>query len=81
MTCDRCEDIHKAQRDGKTSDECKCSCHTSTTTITSPWHWEPIQPLYYQPQVPCTGDPPYRLGETWCDSKDDTNTKTGKWVV
>lgn len=65
MSCDRCEDIHIAQRDGKTSDECKCSCHTSITT-TNPWHWEPIQPFYYQPQVPCTGDPIPPQGETIC---------------
>ncbi len=65
MTCDRCEDIHKAQRDGKTSNECKCSCHTLTTITTQPWHWE-TQPFYYQPQMPSTGDPPWKQGETTC---------------
>ena len=32
MTCKRCEDIHTAQRDGKTQDECKCTCHNTTTS-------------------------------------------------
>ena len=41
MTCDRCIDIHKAQREGKTQRECGCSCHhytfytgTGTNTFT-----------------------------------------------
>jgi len=39
MTCDRCIDIHKAQKEGKTQRECGCSCHdsigwTSTGTTT-----------------------------------------------
>ena len=64
MSCDKCEDIHIAQRAGKQSDECKCSCHKSIT-LPSP-HWE-IQPLYYQPQnIPCTGDPIPPQGETIC---------------
>ena len=39
MTCDRCNDIHKAQRDGRTQRECGCSCHrtfyTGTNTFTT----------------------------------------------
>lgn len=27
MSCDRCEDIHKAQLNGKTNKECECKCH------------------------------------------------------
>ena len=37
MTCERCTDIHKAQKDGKTQRECGCSCHNkgfATTTGT-----------------------------------------------
>ena len=32
MTCDRCEDIHKAQRNGKTNQKCECDCHISYST-------------------------------------------------
>lgn len=35
MTCDRCTDIHKAQREGKTQRECGCSCHSNYSTGTS----------------------------------------------
>lgn len=68
LSCDRCKDIHKAQKEGRQSDECKCSCHN---TLTQPWHWSP-QPYY-------TGDPIPPQGETIC--KSDAVTKTGKWVV
>lgn len=41
MTCKRCEDIHIAQKAGKTHEPCKCDCHNdyigswiSPTTIT-----------------------------------------------
>jgi len=27
MTCEKCSDIHEAQREGKTQNECKCTCH------------------------------------------------------
>ena len=38
MTCNRCTDIHQAQKEGKTQESCKCNCHTEknytgTTTI------------------------------------------------
>lgn len=32
MTCDRCTDIHTAQREGKTQRECGCSCHIGYST-------------------------------------------------
>lgn len=35
MTCDRCTDIHKAQREGKTQQECGCSCHIGYSTGTN----------------------------------------------
>jgi len=35
MTCTRCEDVHTAQKAGKTQNECKCSCHDINTTWTS----------------------------------------------
>jgi len=31
MACDRCEDIHKAQREGKTNQKCECDCHYSSS--------------------------------------------------
>ena len=30
MSCDRCVDIHNAQKSGLTQIECKCSCHITT---------------------------------------------------
>lgn len=30
MSCDRCIDIHTAQREGKTSKQCECDCHYSS---------------------------------------------------
>jgi len=34
MACDRCEDIHKAQRDGKTNQKCECDCHYNVSSST-----------------------------------------------
>jgi len=34
MACDRCEDIHKAQRNGKTNQKCECDCHIIYNTGT-----------------------------------------------
>lgn len=31
MSCDKCTDIHKAQKEGKTQNGCKCNCHDSWT--------------------------------------------------
>jgi len=36
MVCDRCEDIHKAQKDGKTNQKCECDCHITYSTGTEP---------------------------------------------
>ena len=33
MTCDRCRDIHRAQREGKSNQSCGCSCHYSFSNI------------------------------------------------
>ena len=35
MACKRCEDIHTAQRDGKTQEQCKCNCHNQGVGGTS----------------------------------------------
>ncbi len=70
MSCDKCEDIHIAQRAGKQSDECRCSCHNG---FSSSWHWD-YNPLI----IPYTGDPPFQPSYTTC--KDDTKSKTGKWI-
>ena len=36
MTCDRCQDIHQAQREGKTNQSCHCDCHYCSGTNTQP---------------------------------------------
>lgn len=36
MSCDRCSDIHKAQLNGKTNEECKCKCHKWSGNSTWP---------------------------------------------
>lgn len=49
LTCDKCTNIHDAQREGKTQDECKCTCHGSTTApLTNPWYDPccPVIPIY-----------------------------------
>lgn len=40
MSCDRCSDIHLAQREGKTLSRCECGCH--------------IQPKYDDYTLGCT---------------------------
>ncbi len=66
MSCDKCEDIHIAQRAGKQNDECHCSCHSGTSFRFS-YEWPiPLRgdpPMYRQP---CTGDPMPWGGDTWC---------------
>ncbi len=47
MTCKRCEDIHSAQKDGKTQNECKCDCHNDNSTL---WFNDQSGTL----TVPCT---------------------------
>lgn len=34
MTCKRCEDIHEAQKNGKTQNKCECDCHNNTGSFT-----------------------------------------------
>lgn len=33
MTCKRCEDIHLAQKNGKTHKSCQCDCHDNNNDI------------------------------------------------
>ncbi|KKN46034.1 hypothetical protein LCGC14_0677280 [marine sediment metagenome] len=64
MTCDKCTNIHDAQKEGKTQDECKCTCHGSTVTpLTNPWYdpccptipwYDPCCPAYPPPFCPPT---------------------------
>ncbi len=35
MSCDRCIDIHKSQREGKSAKSCDCTCHDSFWSATS----------------------------------------------
>ena len=51
MTCDRCEDIHEAQKTGVTDKPCKCSCHdnnTNTSNCTCQWNttWTAPCPIH-----------------------------------
>ena len=42
MSCNRCYDIHQAQKEGKTQESCKCNCHNITSTggtTTIPFIW------------------------------------------
>lgn len=36
MSCNRCYDIHEAQKLGKTQESCKCHCHDNNTWSTIP---------------------------------------------
>ncbi len=63
MSCDRCHDIHTAQLSGKTSDACKCSCHTDfSKSVSKPKPWLiNNQPLVnpwqeYNKQITCKTD-------------------------
>ena len=66
LSCDRCDDVHVAQRAGKQSDECKCSCHKGNIFNPNPQ----FQPPYYQPAMPYTGDPIPPQYETTCGPDD-----------
>ncbi len=37
MTCNRCENIHEAQKAGKCFDSCRCDCHTCSGSGTQPF--------------------------------------------
>lgn len=63
MSCDKCTDIHYAQREGKTSDECRCTCHKEKINPLT----NPIQPNYipyYPNHDPCCPTIPY--SPIWC---------------
>jgi len=47
MTCNRCQDIHEAQRSGRCFNSCQCDCHLVTTDQT--------QPLWFYPNLELTG--------------------------
>lgn len=34
MTCDRCMDVHNAQKSGLTQQSCKCDCHYNNQNYT-----------------------------------------------
>jgi len=59
LSCDKCDDIHVAQRAGKTDRECKCSCHKEmkfpTTPCPDPWYppFYPPSPIWTYPQTVC----------------------------
>ncbi len=46
MTCERCKDIHEAQKSGANSKPCECKCHDGLTDIIKPKD----TPNPYQPQ-------------------------------
>ena len=33
MTCERCDDIHIAQREGKNKERCYCDCHCKDLSV------------------------------------------------
>lgn len=48
MPCDKCIDIHDAQKTGKTNDPCDCSCHS--TGFEYNWTYDPYS-LTYSTQI------------------------------
>lgn len=65
MSCDKCTDIHYAQREGKTCEECKCGCHKERTNpLISP------QPNYIPWYDPCC--PTLPTGPIWCGTQPYT---------
>lgn len=56
MTCDKCTDIHEAQKSGKTQDACKCNCHKESNPLISP---NPNYIPYYPNYDPCCPTIPY----------------------
>jgi len=58
MACNRCEDVHNAQRSGDTQKGCECLCHDFNIYPTYiPWtpFYSP-QPIYQPYPVVYTGD-------------------------
>ena len=39
MNCDRCEDIHQAQKSGKNKNVCSCNCHGGNITENITGHY------------------------------------------
>ena len=81
MACNRCEDVHNAQRFGKTQKGCECLCHDMLINY-SPPTYQPYYPQYcptYQPHyitVPIWTDP------VWCGDADSTlDIDTGTTVT
>lgn len=53
MACDKCSDIHEAQKNGKTQESCRCDCHKNINPLTNPIT-TPYVPNYpYYPTNPC----------------------------
>ncbi len=75
MSCDKCEDIHIAQRAGKQNDECKCSCHSGTIDYHDSWTWNPFYPATQQP---CTGDLQFHPSYTTCQNDNQRPYKIGE---
>lgn len=81
MTCEKCDDIHIAQRAGKTNDECKCDCHNTI----SPNPFNPPCPYPHYDPYPCCppwpqpyiGDPFWQwqpqFGPYYTTTTGDTN--------
>lgn len=52
MTCNKCDDIHVSQRDGKQLESCKCECHNDIIidlTYTPYCPPNPCCPTFTQP--------------------------------
>ncbi len=53
MTCEKCDDIHTAQKEGKTQESCKCDCHP-VHVCPSPFTPQPEYPWWTDPTSPGT---------------------------
>lgn len=54
MSCDKCYNIHEAQKCGKTQNECLCSCHnyyTGTWTGTGDYTGSNTSPFIYHTNI------------------------------
>ena len=66
LTCDKCTDIHKAQKEGKTQEECKCKCHGKLDFPTNPFRTYPDDCCPYIPVDPCCpAIPPYPMWQVF----------------
>ncbi len=72
MTCDKCTDIHTAQREGKTQEECSCGCHViKDNPLVSPPR--PLDYWYYPTCTPCC--------TPCCPCTDPNNAGKAMWLV